>query len=100
VQTIINQQYINYIMKSCYENTCMYEAVEKNVNFLYFVKHELVHIGFSDLGSNKYLVSKLLPMIKQRIFDNAQQDKRGKISISTKCFTYQYLIDKLFYDLI
>jgi len=65
---------------------------EKNVKNIYFVKHELV-LGFSDLWSNQYLDNKLLPMIKQRIFDNAQQDIRGKISISTKCFTYQYLID-------
>jgi len=41
----------------------MHEAVEKNVKNMYFVKHELVHIGFSDLGSNQYLYSKLLPMI-------------------------------------
>jgi len=72
----------------------MYQAVEKKCKKIYIliVKHELVHICFNDLRSNQYLDNKLLPMMKQNIFDNAQQDK-GKISISTKCFTYQYLID-------
>ena len=83
----------NCILKSCYEY--MYDRVEnyREVNWVSFIKQELLSLGFGEVWINQCTNKSHLEIIKQRIFDQAQQTIRAQIEASPKCILYKHLND-------
>jgi len=73
----------------------LYNRVEEHgeTNWAFRVKNELNLLGFGELWINQYIDHNHLPIIKQRLLDQAQQFIRGQISESPKCIYYKYMID-------
>ena len=72
----------NIILKNCYLK--MLNAESKN--WVNGVRYILFALGFINVCNEQTVNTNLLPIIKQRIFDQAKQSFFAKISVMNKCF--------------
>ena len=72
----------NIILKNCYLEM-LYTESENWVNE---VRSILFELGFLNVWNEQTVNSNLLPIIKQRIFDQAKQPIVAKISVMNECF--------------
>lgn len=87
----------NCVLKTAYDEL-MYMPKRNTVfNWVTFVKDKLFSLGLGEVWLNQNTVnsSDALPIIKQRIFDNARQELFEILENSTKCFLYRHLVDNL-----
>ena len=70
------------ILKHCYLEML---KTESN-NWVSGVRDILFELGFINVWNEQTVNSNLLPLIKQRIFDQAKQSTFAKISVMNKCF--------------
>ena len=81
----------NIILKNCYLEMLNTESK----NWVKGVRDILFELGFINVWNEQTVNSNLLPIIKQRIFDQAKQSIFAKISVMNKCFLYKHIVNKI-----
>jgi hypothetical protein len=85
----------NCILKGCYEflyDMCL-ESPNNMNNWVCNIRKELCNIGLNDLWNSQAILSKnVIFLIKQRLFDIAKQEFDAVLSVSSKCYFYQYIV--------
>ena len=75
----------NIILKNCYLE--MLNTESKNSES----RNILFELGFINVWNEQTVNTNLLPIIKQRIFDQSKQSIFAKISVMNKCFCINIL---------
>ena len=77
----------------------MLQETEKEIpkpNWLLFIRQKLFELGLGYIWTRQTPSDiTLLPLIKQRIDDQAKQTLFNALSISSKCDLYRYLVDRV-----
>ena len=79
----------NIILKNCYLEMLNTESINWVIN--YGVRDILFELGFINVWNEQTVNTNLLPIIKQRIFDQSKQSIFAKISVINKCFCINIL---------
>ena len=77
----------NIILKNCYLEMLNTESK----NWVKGVRDILFELGFINVWNEQTVNTNLLPIIKQRILDQAKQSIFAKISVMNKCFCVNIL---------
>ena len=79
------------ILKNCYLEMLNTESK----NWVNGVRDILFELGFINVWNEQTVNTNLLPIIKQRIFDQAKQSIFAKISVMNRCFLYKHIVNTI-----
>ena len=83
----------NCILRSCYKELVL--NCSKCMNWATYVKRLIYSLGMNNLWDNQWLLnvdSSYLPLIRQRLFDQANQELQFLLDSSSKCRLYKYVV--------